>query len=148
MIAPHHSELLVAKLAMGGLAIGFFLRLVAWVRDAPVTLDPWDAETEKKLSAPETEQTCPHCSTPQTSVAWFCPHCGTAVGPYNNLMPFICAFSIGEVLRNGVSGRLRRSRIIIVGYLFYSLCHYMTFAPLYWLLFFTNLRTSSAKEPE
>ena len=123
MIAPHHSELLVAKLAMGGLAIGFFLRLVAWVRDAPVTPDPWDAETEKKLSAPETEQTCPHCSTPQTSVAWFCPHCGTAVGPYNNLMPFICAFSIGEVLRNGVSGRLRRSRIIIVGYLFYSLWH-------------------------
>ena len=133
---------------MGGLAIGFFLRLVAWVRDAPVTPDPWDAETEKKLSAPETEQTCPHCSTPQTSVAWFCPHCGTAVGPYNNLMPFIYAFSIGEVLRNGVTGKLRRSSIIIVGYLFYSLCHYMIFAPLYWLLFVTNLRASQKEKTD
>ena len=148
MIAPHHSELLVATLAVVGLAIGFFLRLIAWVRDAPVTPDPWDAATEEKLSAPETEQTCHHCSTPQKSDAWFCPHCGSAVGPYNNLMPFICAFSIGEVLRNGVAGRMRKNPLVIIGYLIFSLGNYFIIAPLYWLLFFTNLRASQKEKAD
>ena len=57
MIAASNSDLLIAKLAVGGIAAVFFWRLIVWVRDAPVTPDPWDAATEEKLSAPEIEQT-------------------------------------------------------------------------------------------
>lgn len=148
MIPASHSEMLIANLAIGGLAIGFSLKLIAWVRDAPVTPDPWDAVTEKKLSAPEMEQTCHHCSTPQKSDAWFCPHCGNAVGPYNNLMPFVCVFSMGEVLRNGVTNKTRSNPLIIIGYVIYSLGNYLLFAPLYWLLFFTNLRASQKEKAD
>ena len=146
MIAASNSDLLIAKLAVGGIAAVFFWRLIVWVRDAPVTPDPWDAATEEKLSAPEIEQTCHHCSTPQKSDAWFCPHCGSAVGPYNNLMPFVCVFSMGEVLRNGVASKTRSNPLIIVGYVIYSLGNYLTFAPLYWVLFFTNLRASQKEK--
>ena len=146
MIAASHSDLLIAKLAVGGIAAVFFWRMIVWVRDAPVTPDPWDAATEEKLSAPETEQSCHHCSTPQKSDAWFCPHCGSAVGPYNNLMPFVCVFSMGEVLRNGVASKTRSNPMIIAGYVIYSLGNYLTFAPLYWVLFFTNLRASQKEK--
>ena len=36
--------------------------------------------------------------------------------------------------------------MIIVGYVIYSLGNYLTFAPLYWVLFFTNLRASQKEK--
>lgn len=148
MIPASHSEMLIANLAIGGLAIGFSLKLIAWVRDAPTTPDPWDAATGEKLSAPETEQACHHCSAPQKPDAWFCPHCGIAVGPYNNLMPFVYAFSIGEVLRNGVSARMRKNPLVIIGYMIFSLGNYFIIAPLYWILFFVNLRAPQKEKAD
>ncbi len=67
-------------------------------------------------------------------------HCGAAVGSYNNWMPYVYVFSQGEILRNGVTDKLRVGPFIIMGYLLYSLLTYFIFAPIYWFFFFKNLR--------
>ena len=115
-------------------------QLIVWVREAPVKPDPWDAEVEQKLSDPETAEVCPHCSTPQPPTAWFCQRCGKAVGPYNNLMPFVNVFSEGEVLRNGTAGQFRNRPLIITGYLLISLATYSFLAPIFWFFLLSNLK--------
>ena len=107
MIAASDPNMVIAGFAVGGLALAVFWRFIVWIREAPVRPDPWDAETEQKISEPDAQEVCPHCSTPQPPGAWFCAHCGRAVGPYNNLMPYVQVFSEGEVFRNGTSGRFR-----------------------------------------
>ena len=121
--------------------------LIVWVREAPVKPDLWDAEVEQKLSEPETTEVCPHCSTPQHPTAWFCEHCGKAVGPYNNLMPFVNVFSEGEVLRNGTSGRFRNRPLVLIGYLLITLGINPFIAPIYWFFLLSN-RNSPPDEPE
>lgn len=118
MFGAADPNLIVGGLAVAGLLVVTFWRLIVWVRDAPVRPDPWDAEVEQQLL--EASEVCPHCSTPQSSTAWFCPHCGRAVGPYNNMMPYVQIFSEGEMLRNGTNDRLRKSPVIVVGYFFIS----------------------------
>ena len=119
-------NLMIGELALGGLALWAFWRLIVWIRDAPVRPDPWDAEVEQKLSDPETAEVCPHCLTEQPPTAWFCKGCGRAIGPYNNLMPYVQIFSEGEVFRSGTSDRLRRGPLIPIGYFLISL----SFVPL------------------
>ncbi len=109
-------NLMVGGFGLGLLVLAALWQLIAWVREAPPTPDPWDAEVEQKLQDPETQQICHRCMTPQESGAWFCKHCGAAVGPYNNLMPFLNVFSEGEVFRNGISHRFRNRPFIAVGY--------------------------------
>jgi len=129
---------------VGGLGVGLLLlaglwRFIGWIRDAPVRPDPWDAEIEQKLEDPEIREVCRHCSTPQEPGAWFCAHCGSAVGPYNNLMPYLNVFSEGEVFRNGVTGRFRNKPVIMIGYFLISLGSYAIFAPIYWFFLLSNL---------
>jgi hypothetical protein len=102
--------------------------------------DPLDAEVERRLEGPEAVEICHRCSTPQPSDAWFCKHCGCAVGPYNNMMPYLNVFSEGEVLRNGTADRMRTSPLIIAGYLLFSLSTYALLAPVFWFFLFKNLR--------
>ena len=131
MCATTDPNLVVGGCAVGGMVIFLFWRLIVWVRDAPVTPDPWDAAVAQQLADPETKETCPHCSTPQEPGTWFCEHCGCAVGPYNNLMPYLNVFSEGEVLRNGVSGRFRNRPLILAGFILISISSYLVFAPVY-----------------
>jgi len=131
-------NLLIAGLALGGLAVAALWRLIIWVRDAPVTPDPWDAEVEKEIKEPEAQEICPHCSTPQSSGAWFCPHCGRAVGPYNNVMPYLQVFSEGEVFRNGASGQFRNRPFILFGYFLVTMGTFPLFAPIYLLSLLLN----------
>jgi hypothetical protein len=91
-------------------------RLSKWVADSPLTSDPWSEETAHEINQPDVVETCLHCSTPQSPAAWFCPNCGRAVGPYNNLMPYVCIFSEGEVLRNGVMDKMRINILTKAGY--------------------------------
>ncbi len=146
MFAASNPDLLIAKTAMVGLAAAFAWRLIVWVREAPAKADPWDEETENKLSEPEAVQVCHRCFTEQPENAWFCRHCGSAVGPYNNLMPYVSIFSEGEVFRNGASGSLRPSPLIVTGYLLLSLS-YGFFAPIFWFSFFRNLKRVKEKNP-
>jgi hypothetical protein len=130
---------------IGGLGIMFLFlaglwQLIVWVREAPIKPDPWDAEVEQKLSESETAEVCTHCLTQQPPTAWFCSHCGKAIGPYNNLMPFVNVFSEGEVFRNGATGRFRNRPLIIIGYLLLSLAAYSFFAPIFWVALLSNLK--------
>lgn len=107
-------DLVIGGYGVLGLVACVFWWLIVRVRNAPVTPDPWGDEIEKQLAdAPET---CPHCSTPQPPTAWFCEHCGRAVGPYNNLMPYVYVFSQGEVFRSGTSERVRNRPLVVIGY--------------------------------
>src|ERR1035437_1638902 len=147
MFAASDPDMIVAQIAIGGLVLAGRWRLVVWVRDAPTRPDPWDAETEQKLSEPEAVEVCHHCFTPQPTTAWFCEHCGSAVGPYNNLMPYVCIFSQGEVLRNGVHGRFRNKPVVLIGYFLISIGILALLAPVYWFFLLSNLaRPADAQE--
>ena len=145
MFAASDPNLIIAQIAISGLVVVCVWQLVVWVRNAPLRPDPWDAIIEHELSEPDAVEVCHHCFSPQPRAAWFCEHCGSAVGPYNNLMPYVCILSQGEVLRNGVTDKLRTNSLTIVGYLFYSLGNYFIFAPLYWFFFFKNLKRIKAE---
>ena len=124
-------NLIVGELASSGLVLVGLWRLFVWIRDAPSTPNPWSVEIEESLQQADATPICHRCLTPHQTDARFCEHCGSAVGTYNNLMPFIYIFSQGEVLRNGVTDKLRANPLTIVGYLLYSLCSYVIFAPIY-----------------
>jgi ribosomal protein L40E len=147
MIAASDPNLIVGGFGLGFLALVGLWRLIVWVREAPQTADPWDAEVEQKLQEPEAQEICRRCMTPQEPGAWFCRHCGVAVGPYNNLMPFLNVFSEGEVLRNGVDGRFRNRPLIVIGYFLISLGLFSFFAPVYWFSLLLNLKRPH-REPE
>jgi hypothetical protein len=138
--------LIVAGFGLGFLALAALWRFIVWIREAPQTPDPWDAEVEQKLQDPETQQVCHRCLTPQEPGAWFCQHCGAAVGPYNNLMPFLNVFSEGEVLRNGVGGQFRNRPLIVIGYFLITLGLFSFFAPIYWLSLLLNLKRPSERQ--
>jgi hypothetical protein len=133
-------NLTIGGLAIGGLLLVGLWRLIVSIRDAPSTPDPWSAEISESLEHPDAAPICHRCLTAYSNDSWFCKHCGTAVGPYNNWMPYVCVFSQGEILRNGVTDKIRTSPLIILGYLFYSIGNYFIFAPIYWFFFFKNLK--------
>jgi len=148
MIAASDPNMIIAGFAVGGLVLAVFWRFVVWIRDAPATPDPWDAEVEQQLSESEAVEVCPHCFTEQPPTAWFCAHCGSAVGPYNNLMPYVQIFSEGEVFRNGASGRFRNRPVILIGYFLVVLGTFPFLAPIYLLsLLLNSKRTSGEPEP-
>ena len=147
MLAVGNPEMLVANIAVGALVIALIWRLIVWVRDSPTKPDPWDAATESKLAEPGAVQVCHHCLTEQPENSWFCRRCGSAVGPYNNLMPYVCIFSEGEVYRNGASGKLRPSPLILTGYFLLSFT-FGLLAPIYWVMLFRNWRRMKKEMPE
>src|SRR5258708_33321196 len=105
-MAPHHApwvtELVI--LVFSGIVIyGFILS----VMDAACTADPWANEIEEEVNREEAVPLCHRCLAPQTHNGWFCPECGTTVGPYCNYLPYIYIFSQGELLRIGVTERIR-----------------------------------------
>src|ERR1035437_1843876 len=151
MLAASDPNLIIVGFAVGGLMLAGLWRLIAWVRDAPTTPDPWSTDVEQKMSEPESVEVCHRCFTEQPDNAWFCAHCGSAVGPYNNCMPWVCIFSQGEVFRNGVDSKLPANSLTIFGSLFYSLANYTIFAPIYWIYFLKNqrrIRQEKLSEPE
>jgi len=133
---PEISIAIMGTLVVGGFV---FYRLVQWVREAPVTPDPWDAKTEEEVQEQEATPVCHRCFTPHAPNQWFCEHCGAAVGDYNNVMPYVDIFSQGEVLRNGLHDRMRNKPLIVIGYLLYTFSVFTILAPLYWIWFFKKL---------
>jgi hypothetical protein len=124
--------------ALGVVGVLAFWRALLWIKNSPVHPDPWDDATQQTVEGVDVPEVCHHCSTPLSPGSWFCEYCGRAVGPYNNLMPWVNAFSEGEVYRSGVLEHVRRSPFLIAGYLLISLS-YLIFAPVYWLLLFENV---------
>ena len=141
-------EILVAKIAVAGLAIAFVRRSFIWVKRLPTSPDPWDKEVEEKLHDPNAVAVCHRCFTPINSNNWFCEHCGSAVGPYNNLMPYVLIFSQGEVLRNGMKDRFSRKGLIAAGLMLVTLSQYAILAPIYWIPLFKNLKNRAKAAEE
>ena len=136
----HDPDLVIGGLGLAVLAFGLLWRVFLWAVKAPTSPDPWDKEIENAVHEPEAVEICHRCFDPVLPGAWFCKRCGCAVGPYNNMMPYIIIFSQGEVLRNGINDKLPRNALVIFGYLLFSLSSYLVFAPIYWILFFRNLK--------
>ncbi len=120
-------------------AMGVY-RLVLWIMEAPLTPDPWDKEVEDALNNDDAVAICHHCLTPQKHSGWFCPECGATVGPYCNYMPYLYVFAQGEVLRAGVTERIRRNPLVTAGFVLFSLSMSVILAPIYWFFLFKNLR--------
>jgi hypothetical protein len=135
---------IVAIVAIGGWLA--FRLLQRWF-SAPVSPDPWGPEVADALDQPDATAVCPHCQCPSERTRWFCPECGRAVGDYNNLNPYLYLFSMGEVLREGTTGRVRKSWLTIVGFVFLSLIEYTLLAPVYWFLLFRNLSRQRGPQP-
>lgn len=147
-LPPENLGLLLVLVALicGGFAIQ---RLVLWVRSLPVTPDPWSADVEKDLESPDARPICRKCIKPQPPGQWFCEHCGTSVGDYNNLMPYVSAFSQGEVMRNGVMDRLPKNALVLVGYLLISLnlpAYFIILIPFFWYFLLKNLNRKPEME--
>lgn len=131
---------------VAGVALALFAmwRVLAWIRRTPRRPDPWDAETEHAVQAEDAVPVCHRCFASVPPGQWFCESCGCAVGPYNNYMPYVNAFSEGEVLRAGTGDRLPRNSLIVIGYLLYSLV-YIPIAPVYWYFLFRNLSQKQSR---
>ncbi|HZR20502.1 MAG TPA: hypothetical protein VFE51_24685 [Verrucomicrobiae bacterium] len=137
-MGPAHDSLFVAIVFL--LVFGLLTyRAIVWVIQAQPTADPWDAETGQALESDEARPLCHHCFTPQDHNGWFCPNCGATVGQYVNYLPYVYLFSQGEVLRAGVAEHLRRSPLIVCGYILLSLAFFPILAPVYWFFFVQNL---------
>src|SRR5689334_19479136 len=132
MFTSDKPEFVIAVLALAALAGFAVWRLALWIKSAPVTSDPWDEETERAVQEDDAIPVCHHCLTPAKPGQWFCEHCGCAVGPYNNLMPYVDVFSQGEALRNGTMDRMPLNFLTATGYLLISLFTFPFIAPVFW----------------
>ena len=79
---------------------------------------------------------------------WFCPVCGAAVGQYNNMLPYVYIFSLGEGLRTGVGPEAHFARFRTVSYIAVGLTEYGVFAPLYFFRLYRNHRRLQARQRE
>jgi len=112
-----------------------------WIRKWWESLDvsnPWSEEIDKAARASDAIPICHHCTTPCELPVWFCPACGAAVGPYNNLLPFIRIFSIGEALRSGVGPEAHFTTFRTAAYISIGLVEYGVFSPLYFIRLYRN----------
>ena len=126
---------------------GFIIkRLMVWVRQSPPTPNPWDEDSDALVNQPDAIPLCHHCLAPITSETYFCPHCDGNVGLYNNLSPYLYIFSLGEVLRQGTSGRIQNHPMFVWGYVLLSMAQYMVFAPIYWYFLFKNLHRQEGEQ--
>jgi hypothetical protein len=123
-----------------GVIAGVGYGLVQWMNSGERTTDPWGPDIEQHVHDPQTPALCLRCLIPQRDDAWFCPECGSAVGPYNTYMPFVLIFSEGEALRAGVNDKFRPSFFIVCGFVVYALAQYAVFAPIYWYFLYQNFR--------
>ncbi len=105
--------------------------------------DPWSKEEDDAVRQPDAVPVCHRCFEPQVEPAWFCRNCGAAIGSYNNAIPFVYLFSMGEVWRSGVEPKARFTWLTVPGYIIVSLFEVPYLAPLYWVRLFFNWRRLS-----
>jgi hypothetical protein len=102
--------------------------------------DPWPDELNDAVRGPDAIPVCHRCLKPCDRPVWFCPSCGAAIGPYNNVMPYIDIFSIGEAFRSGVGPEAHFTPFRTVAYGTLGLACYSVLAPLYFLRLNRNYR--------
>lgn len=116
--------------------------LRTWYRtmDKP---DPWPEEIDRAVHSPDALPVCHHCFLPQEydKNRWFCSACGHVTGPYNNVMPFIRIFSVGEVFRAGVGREARYTFLSVTGYISAGFLKMLFLFPFYAYRLLRNLHT-------
>jgi hypothetical protein len=140
-------EMQFAIVAATGLVAWLVVRWFITLIRKPATPDPWGPEVAAALEDPNTTPLCPHCQCPHDNATWFCPECGRSVGEFNNITPYLYLFSLGETLREGTSGRIRKDWVTVVGFVLLSLIEYAIFAPVYWFFLFRNLSRQAQRPP-
>jgi len=100
--------------------------------------DPWPAELDAAVRAPDAIPVCHRCTTPCELPVWFCPVCGASIGPYNNILPFVRIFSFGEVLRSGLQPTARFTLLTVPGYILVTLHFAFYLAPFYFIRLIMN----------
>jgi len=140
-MAPAQDQALTALVLLGICATAVYV-FVLWVMEAPRTVNPWGKDIDEVVNRDDAIPVCHHCFTPQPHNGWFCPECGAIVGAYCNYMPYLYIFSEGEVLRAGVTERMRRVPLIVIGYIAVSIGMFAAAAPIYWFFLFKNLTRS------
>ncbi len=118
---PLSPETTIGALGILGLFSAAVYTFCRWLFTAPLTPDPWGAEVEQAVEGEGAVPLCPHCLAPQEHNGWFCPECGSTVGPYSNYLPAVYIFSIGEAVRAGVTRRLRHPLLLGIGYVLIAL---------------------------
>lgn len=113
-----------------------------WWRIPP---DPWSKEVEADIQGADAEMVCHHCMEPYAEAPDFCNKCGTAIGPYNNVLPFERIFSIGEMFRNGVGPHPNLKPLTILGYILIAPLQYGIFFPVYLFRMIRNRRSLNNK---
>jgi hypothetical protein len=128
---------------------GFALldRALAWWRERPPP-DPWEEELDAAVRHIDATPLCHRCFEPQPPIGWFCHRCGSPVGSYNNWMPYIWIFSLGEVLLSGVGPRARYSMLTIPGYVLVALGEFGPFGLIYLARVFWNMRRLENQPPD
>jgi hypothetical protein len=147
IMGPSNERELAALVFLGILGVVIY-RVILWLREATPTADPWGEEINQALKQDDALPLCPHCLTPQQHNGWFCPECGATVGQYCNYLPYVYLFSEGEVLRAGVTERIRRTPLIVIGYVLLPLSIFVIAAPVYWYFLFKNLQRRDDAEAE
>jgi hypothetical protein len=129
-------------------------RLIQHCRQLVPKPDPWDTEVEASLDSQDATPVCHRCFTEHEANTLFCPKCGTAVGDYNNVLPWINVFSEGEVLRNSLFDRLRVNMLTVIGFFLFSIAFAAITAvgivllPVLWVMFAKNVGRSRVAESE
>ncbi len=126
-------------------ATGGLLHAV-WAQES--FLQPWDNDLDQDMYEPGAEKYCPRCGACHKNTEWFCSECGTAIGDYNNAMPELMVFSLGEVARNGVSGSVPVTKLVIAGYVVFGCFFYLIFAPVYIAFFLRHVRQCGKKNEQ
>lgn len=129
-------------------------RLVQHIRRLVPSPDPWEKEVEAAIEDESATSVCHRCFTEQEPNALFCPKCGTAVGDYNNILPWVNVFSEGEVLRNSLFDRLRVNVLTVAGFVLFTVALGMitgiglVLMPVLWAMFAKNVERSRLAESE
>jgi hypothetical protein len=140
-------EALVGGLAILGLICVALCAAYRGLLAGQRTPDPWSEEVEQAVESPNAVPLCPHCLTPQQHEGWFCPECGSTVGPYVNYLPSVYIFSIGEATRGGVERRQPWNALLVVGYVLLAVGQFSILAPVYCLFLFLNrFRNTSSQQ--
>lgn len=115
-----------------------FMRRILEFTAKPPYSEPWPEEVDDAVRRPDAVLVCHRCLAPQKPGAWFCPECGAAVGPYNNVMPYLYIFSMGEGFRAGVQPEAHYTPLTKTGYALAALSYMGPLAILYYLRMLQN----------
>ena len=144
--SPERNVAYLATAALGG---WFLWMLYRKYFRGPATPDPWGEEITQAMENDDAVPLCQYCLAPHEHDTQFCTECGGAVGPYTNLQPLLYVYSLGHVLRIGTDGSFRRSSIVVIGFILFSIAEYGLFVPFYWVRLLRNiLRMEYANPPD